>query len=758
MVLRFRGWSNCVVAGSVAAAGLRALLVALTLFSAMPSRAQICTGDCDATGGVFVDEVLRCVAIALGYVTLSQCDACDRDGDAQVMVNEVGAAVSYALSSCPTANPPSAVARFELSDGAPLDWGAVPFPSDLYRDQSGAVRLGTLPLSGDEKPLHAAMRELVQTRDGFCATCNVYFAIDGAIDPTTLVASDPPALTDAVLLADVDPASPERGRLFALRTEWDAERQRLAVRPAPGIALHKSRRYAAMLTTALHAPDGTPLGASETFLQVRQRSGGAAAVSAARAVLAPAFDELQRIGLGRNRIVALAAYTTQDVTADILAARAAVQAEPALAVQIERRRSGAEIDELLGIPGENRPGIDVPPAVGQGGSRSIAHDQLSEVITGSLFAPRLLTGSGTDIGTVRRDEAGGINPGPREAVPFVLTLPRTPAGSAMPLIVVHHGFSASRVTGFAWANTAARAGVAVLAIDGFQHGDRAASAVDERHAIRGDVPGADGFAETTALDVTAHVFGLFGAAPGLELFMGYSLGAFLQFEADVSAAVRIVRDGTLADALRAAGIAGADFDPQRLGFAGNSLGAVVGASVLTAEPDVRFAVQNVPPGSIVETLAESTEFRPLVDSVFLPLIGVTGPFDEVNRHLLFDPIVDLSRWILEPIDPLALAPYLIKAPVHGGNAPQILFQVAGLDEVAAPRPTESMLAATGSTRVTRYDPAAHGMLEVLNQSSRYVPPSAPPFVLRPAEIPVANPLGAEHQEIADFLAEQVASE
>jgi hypothetical protein len=169
-------------------------------------------------------------------------------------------------------------------------------------------------------------------------------------------------------------------------------------------------------------------------------------------------------------------------------------------------------------------------------------------------------------------------------------------------------------------------------------------------------------------------------------------------------------------------------------------------------------VQNVPPGSIVETLAESTEFRPLVDSVFLPLIGVTGPFDEVNRHLLFDPIVDLSRWILEPIDPLALAPYLLREPVHGGAAPAILFQVAAWDEVAAPRPTDSMLAATGSTRVTRYDPAAHGMLEVLNQSSRYQAPSAPPFVLRPTELPVANPLVAEHDEIAAFLAQQVGSE
>ena len=66
-----------------------------------------------------------------------------------------------------------------------------------------------------------------------------------------------------------------------------------------------------------------------------------------------------------------------------------------------------------------------------------------------------------------------------------------------------------------------------------------------------------------------------------------------------------------------------------------------------------------------------------------------------------------------------------------------------------------MLAATGAARVTRYDPAAHGMLEVLNQSSRYEPPAVPPFVLREMELPIANPLVAEHDEIAAFLSESV---
>jgi hypothetical protein len=427
-------------------------------------------------------------------------------------------------------------------------------------------------------------------------------------------------------------------------------------------------------------------------------------------------------------------------------------------VTIDRWRRADEIDELLGVPSEDRPGIDVPPAPGVAGTRSIVHGSISDVITGSFLAARIVSGTGTDIGTPLRDTQGQIVAGVREAVPFVLTLPKVPAGGQFPLAVAHHGFNASRVTGFAWAETAARAGVAVLAIDAFQHGERAASARDTMHAVRGDLAGADGFAETDALDVSARVFGVVGAAEGLQLFTGYSLGALLQFGADIASAVRVVRDGALAQALRDHGGAEfAGFDTQRIGFIGNSLGAVVGASVLVAEPDVHFAVQNVPPGSIVETLAQSPEFRPLVDALFLPILGVGGPFDEVDRHLLFDPLVDLSRWILEPIDPLALAPYLVLDPVRQGTPPEILFQVAALDEVAAQLATQSMLAATGAVNVTRYDPAGHGMLEVLNQSSRYEPPAAPPFVSRPAELPIANPIVAEHEEIEAFLADSVGS-
>ncbi|MFM8408734.1 MAG: hypothetical protein ACKOCT_00505 [Alphaproteobacteria bacterium] len=177
----------------------------------------------------------------------------------------------------------TAVARFApapVSSG-PTAWGDVPFPSDLYRDAAGVISLGRLPTALSDQPIFDAIRGLLGARDGFCTTCGIHFAIDGAIAPESSWPApgfgppnagdgDPASLlAGAVVLADVDPASPERGRVFPLRYQWDASRGLLSVRPAAGIALHGARRYAAALTSRARAVDGTPLGASAAFLSAR---------------------------------------------------------------------------------------------------------------------------------------------------------------------------------------------------------------------------------------------------------------------------------------------------------------------------------------------------------------------------------------------------------------------------------------------------------------------------------------------------------
>jgi pimeloyl-ACP methyl ester carboxylesterase len=66
--------------------------------------APACVGDCDAGGGVSVDELVRGVNIALGNVPLAQCSAFDCNGTGQVSIDCLVKAVTAALTGCPTAS------------------------------------------------------------------------------------------------------------------------------------------------------------------------------------------------------------------------------------------------------------------------------------------------------------------------------------------------------------------------------------------------------------------------------------------------------------------------------------------------------------------------------------------------------------------------------------------------------------------------------------------------------------------------------
>lgn len=59
-----------------------------------------CHGDCDGSGAVTVDEVVRAVNIALGAQSLGNCPAADLNLDAEVTIDELLQAVNAAINSC----------------------------------------------------------------------------------------------------------------------------------------------------------------------------------------------------------------------------------------------------------------------------------------------------------------------------------------------------------------------------------------------------------------------------------------------------------------------------------------------------------------------------------------------------------------------------------------------------------------------------------------------------------------------------------
>ena len=59
-----------------------------------------CVGDCDSSGEVTIDEVIKGVNIALGNATVDTCRQFDVDGSGTVTINELIVAVNNVLSGC----------------------------------------------------------------------------------------------------------------------------------------------------------------------------------------------------------------------------------------------------------------------------------------------------------------------------------------------------------------------------------------------------------------------------------------------------------------------------------------------------------------------------------------------------------------------------------------------------------------------------------------------------------------------------------
>jgi len=76
-----------------------------------PSVAPACSGDCNRSNTVTVDEVILTVNIALGNRPLSECAAADASADNQVTVDEILQGVNMALTGCPAPTLPTQTPR-----------------------------------------------------------------------------------------------------------------------------------------------------------------------------------------------------------------------------------------------------------------------------------------------------------------------------------------------------------------------------------------------------------------------------------------------------------------------------------------------------------------------------------------------------------------------------------------------------------------------------------------------------------------------
>lgn len=665
--------------------------------------------------------------------------------------------------------------RFDLT-ADPLDFGAIPFPDDLYLDDAGRVSLGALPgeESASSRELRAAMRESLRELTGFSTVAPIYFYFPpGSLDPTSLPSSPSESVREdsSVFLLDVDPASPTAfRRREPVLVHWHADLGQLALRPHDGHPLVPGRRYAAVVTTAVRDRNGVPIGPAPRFAAIRD-----AASRPDDPLEAEAYDHYTSVlaslasnGTPRRRVAGLAVFTVQSVTRDMRDARAIVwRGEPPRVELDAAIRAGEALDALLGAP-------EMPEALGNDVPGGVAHRHIAWLVQGHFRSPGLMAARRHAHGRFTRDDAGQLEVKRYDDVPFTLTLPSGEL-ARVPVLVFQHALGAERSDLLGIADALAAEGWAAIAIDLPFHGMRASGdSLDARHRF-GPGEGPDGFGDRAGEEIQLEFLGAldeYGELVPLHPF--YVRDAFRQSAVDLMTLVRVLREGDWSSVREVPGLEALDFTSERIAFLGMSLGGMVGTIFVASEPEIGAAILAVTGGDLSRLVEASATFSSFLVSSLFVRIGAQ-PTALTQYPPSFRPELAIFQTLLDAGDAISFAPLL----ASGGA--DLLFQMAEHDEFVPNRATEALARAAGAaivdadpvhtdlarasapvvgnvehssgrrTRgVYRFAPATHGLLSIRSDAHRFAHPPVPPF--RPIDpIALENPIDAAVGQIVHFL-------
>ena len=659
----------------------------------------------------------------------------------------------------------------------PIDFGAVPWPDDLYLGADGHIDVGALP--GEARaPFPAywtSLRTSLRTLDGFGVVSPVYFYLDGAIDPETLPATPAASLREdaTVFLMDVDEGSAEVLRRRPVLVDWEPEEGQLALRPADGYPLRPGARYAAVVTSGVQSTDASPVLPSDTFAEIRD-----AATRPADPLWQEIWDRddpvlasLASNGVPRSSVVGLAVFRVQTVGTELADARAIVQADESPEVRIHEVISGAELDERLGTPVAAVPGLGV-----EGG---VLHANVGWMIHGETVSPNFLSADRNVHGPFSRDADGRLEVKREDVVPFTVWLPVDFDGPAQ-VVVFQHGITGERGDALGLVDTLCGAGYAVYASDAPWHGMRTAQArADEVNQYTGaDAP--DRFGDITGTPIIVDFAGILDGQGPLESFHPvYFRDALRQSVVDLYQGVHVLQRGDFSAVgeLDPALAGKRFFSSEPIGFVGNSLGGIIGTMFVATEPLVGAAVLSVTGGHLSRLVEQSPAFNPAYIPQLFPILG----FDEEQIDYetyppTFYPALGIWQTLLDRGDAIAYTRQFSWRNV------ELLLLMARNDETVPNVATEGlaraigvpisggapehvdlptgMLPLRGNVAVgerlhTRglhvYPEATHGLLIYREGAYRWMHPVAPPFVRREVETPVMNPVAAAQGQMLHFF-------
>lgn len=241
-------------------------------------------------------------------------------------------------------------------------------------------------------------------------------------------------------------------------------------------------------------------------------------------------------------------------------------------------------------------------------------------------------------------------------MPVSLWLPATARGP-LPTVVIGHGLGGDRSLGGYLFSAASGEPVAMLGIDAVGHGQHPAGAPSNQVLL---------LSQFFAVDIGRKSVD----APRMR-------DNFRQSTYDKLQLVQLIRQNPDFD-----GDGQKDFDVERIGYVGVSLGGIMGTELLALTDAVKAAVLGMPGGRLSQIMRDSESFGPLIAALLPP--GAT----DGDKERLFAAV----QTVLERGDPVNYAPRVLedRLPVAPGQGPHVLIVEAIDDEIVPNSTTETL--------------------------------------------------------------------
>lgn len=663
----------------------------------------------------------------------------------------------------------SAVFRFTMpaDPAAPVPLGDVPYPNGVHVGAGGRlqVTVDTVPSAPDADPaIKAALVEALGLRRGFGITTGALFPVDGVADGDAI---DPATLVDHVTWVDLDD-----GVEIPIDTHVKADGT-LFVAPKLGRVLVEEHAHAILLREGIATVGGRAFVAAPALQRLLAGDTGRG-----EDAYGPLRDYLDANAIDRTTLVGATSFSTEAPTRTLDRARALLDEEaPRVAVIDRIYRAGAELDGFLGVPVADRPGVD-----NEGG---IIHGHIAALVLGHFTATDFTSREARAPGRWVIGDDGTPEVQGTEEIPFMLALPNGDLADR-PVVVWNHGFGGSRAIVAYVSDTLAARGFVVIGIDIPMHGERFSAAQDARHNFTAEAT-PDGLADDSGqfsqleyLDATGD------EARGIPPLDPQAIVAnWRQSVVDLMSEVRLISDGDWS--ALAEDFPGLSFRDDRIGYAGQSLGGLLGTMATTIDPKIGAAVLGVAGGGIIQHAVESSPF--LWFTFGQIIAGALGTGDDVVMPGVAPAREDLGWLILQQLiedcDPLAYAPHTIGRPF--AQPKHVALLTAFSDEVLPNQSSEALAGAMGLTWMptaaspddarwvedlahgtsplranagpsespvtagfVMLTPATHGMQTNQRDDSAYEP-GFPPFVERASSLQIDNPIDEVQAMTADFL-------